>query len=269
MVLVNGVFTDAISVNDRGFNYGDGLFTTLLVRGGVPLLWSAHGERLQQGCERLAIELPDLLLLRDEVAQVADGRDRVVKIVITRGSGGRGYGTVGVIGPNRVVSAHPLPAHRLQWRQQGVKLALLQQPLGHQPLLAGLKTLNRLEQVLQRLEVNRSDADEGICVDDQGRLVEATAANLWWRAGGQWFTPTLDRCGVVGVMRQFLLERLTADGYSVSQVAAPASALEGADEIMLTNCTFGLVPVRQYQQRHFECWPETSRLQQQLAEVML
>lgn len=268
MVLVNGMPLDQIGISDRGFNYGDGLFTTLVCRGGVPLLWSSHGARLVSGCQRLAISPPDLSLLRAEVEQLAGADDCVIKLVISRGYGGRGYATAGVGSPNRVVSRHPLPAQRQQWRQQGVVVTLLEQPLGSQPLLAGLKSLNRLEQVLLRQAVVDAGADEGICMDEHGMLVEATAANLWWRHQGHWYTPTLDRCGVSGVMRQLLLDTLAARGEPARQVRASAMALDEAEELMLTNTTFGLVPVRRYQRREFSSWPAIRRLQQEFAEVM-
>lgn len=268
MVLVNGMPTEQIGISDRGFNYGDGLFTTLVCRGGIPLLWSSHGARLVSGCQRLAISPPDLSLLRAEVEQLAGADDCVIKIVISRGYGGRGYATAGVSSPNRVVSRHPLPTQRQQWRQQGIVVTLLEQPLGTQPLLAGLKSLNRLEQVLLRQAAVAAGADEGICVDEQGMLVEATAANLWWRHQGIWHTPLLDRCGVSGVMRQLLLDTFAARGETVRQVKASPVVLDEAEELMLTNTTFGLVPVRRYQQREFVCWPAVSQLQQEFAEVM-
>ncbi|MBQ1783325.1 MAG: aminodeoxychorismate lyase [Gammaproteobacteria bacterium] len=268
MVLVNGQPLDQIGISDRGFNYGDGLFTTLVCRAGVPLLWSSHVERLTSGCQRLAITAPDLTLIRAEVEQLAAGDDCIIKVVISRGYGGRGYAIAGVGAPNRVLSRHPLPAHRQQWRQQGIVTVLLPQPLGSQPLLAGLKSLNRLEQVLLRQAAVSAGADEGICVDDAGMLVEATAANLWWRANGIWHTPSLERCGVSGVMRQLLLDTFAARGQAVRQLCVAATALDEADELMLTNTTFGLVPVRRYQQREFTGWPAISHLQQELAEVM-
>ncbi len=268
MVLVNGQPLDQIGISDRGFNYGDGLFTTLVCRAGVPLLWSSHVERLASGCQRLVIPAPDLTLIRAEVEQLAAGDDCIIKVVISRGYGGRGYAIAGVGAPNRVLSRHPLPGHRQQWRQQGMVATLLNQPLGSQPLLAGLKSLNRLEQVLLRQAAVSAGADEGICVDEQGMLVEATAANLWWRHRGIWHTPLLDRCGVSGVMRQLLLDTFAARGETVRQLRVAASALDEAEELMLTNTTFGLVPVRRYQRREFASWPAIRRLQQEFAEVM-
>ena len=195
--------------------------------------------------------------------------DCIAKIILTRGSGGRGYGCNGVLGPNRVISTHPLPQHRQQWREQGVRLATLGGRLGTQPLLAGLKSLNRLEQVLLRREVEALGVDEGLCLDSEGMLIEATAANLWWRCGDAWFTPSLVRCGVAGVMRQHLLQLFDAQGVRVHSGLSERALLDDADEIALSNCTFGLVPVREFDGRLLPTMRVTRQLQQQLAEVMI
>lgn len=269
MVLINGESANLLMVSDRGFNYGDGLFTTLACRAGQPLLWPLHVERLQRGCERLRFALPPVALLLAEVQQLAAGTDCIVKIVLTRGSGGRGYACRDVQGPNRVLSAHPLPVHRQQWREQGVRVATLAGRLGSQPLLAGLKSLNRLEQVLLRQEAETRALDEGLCLDDEGYLVEATAANLWWRSGQRWFTPELGRCGVAGVMRQHLLRYFSAQDIEVQCLRPERALLDAADEIALSNCTFGLVPVRELDGRELPAATGVAQLQQQLADLLI
>lgn len=269
MVLVNGELGPLLAVTDRGFNYGDGLFTTLCCRAGQPLLWPLHVARLTQGCARLGFAMVDDGLLLAELQSLAAGSDCIIKIILTRGSGGRGYGCSGVLGPNRVVSCHPLPAQRQQWREQGLRLATLSGRLGSQPLLAGLKSLNRLEQVLLRREVAALAVDEGLCLDAEGYLVEATAANLWWRQGERWFTPELSHCGVAGVMRQRLLQLFAEQGVSVDCLRPVRALLDDADEIALSNCTFGLVPVRELDGRLLPPAHATRQLQQQLAEVMI
>ena len=265
MVLINGSATTALTVTDRAIQYGDGLFTTLAVSRGVPLLWSLHLARLHQGVERLRLPAFDDELLRDEVGLVAAGTDCIVKIILSRGPGGRGYGTNGSGPLTRIVTVHPLPAHRQQWRDQGIHMQTLALRMGHQPLLAGLKSLNRLEQVLARQEVEERGVDEGLCLDLQQRVVEATAANLWWYAGGHWHTPALHRCGVAGVMRALLLERL---GPKLTKDARRATVVE-AEEVMVTNAVFGVVPVRQLDERRWQHWPQTAQLQGQLASVMI
>lgn len=216
--------------NDRGLHYGDGLFETVrVVRGRAPL-WPWHLERLQAGCGRLALPVPDparMWRCAQRAARAFD--DATIKLIWTAGIGPRGYARPAPPQPRLLVQAGPAPranAGGLRVRWCATQLAL-------QPALAGLKHLNRLEQVLARAEW-RDEFDEGLMLDTQGRVVAATAGNLFARIDGRWCTPPLDRCGVAGVARRWLLARLDAQERRLS----PAE-VEAAQALLLCNAVRG------------------------------
>lgn len=241
-VWVNGLFTSLVEATDRGFQYGDGLFETFLVQHGIPVFWRAHLERLQEGCVRLGLPVldPDLLRREAEVACVAS--QGVLKLVVTRGVGGRGYTPPAQAEPTRVFSFHPLPAD-LEEIKQGVRVRWCRTRLGINPALAGIKHCNRLEQVLARGEWNDPCVYEGLLCDAEGFLVEGTMTNLFWYRKRTLYTPKLDRCGVAGIARAWVLRRADEWGLAVQEVRARPAALEEAEEVFLTNSVIGLVPV--------------------------
>jgi len=180
MFLINGAESETLAVNDRGVQFGDGCFTTArILRGQVQLL-SAHLARLQTTCEKLFIPYDDWALLAQEMARLAQPhQDGVLKVIITRGAGGRGYSAAGCVNPTRILSVSPRPAHYLRWREEGISLSLSPVRLGRNPSLAGLKHLNRLEQVLIRSHLEQTDADEALVLDSDGWLTECCAANVF------------------------------------------------------------------------------------------
>ncbi|MBS9402133.1 aminodeoxychorismate lyase [Halomonas sp. TRM85114] len=223
-------------LDDRGAAYGDGLFETVLLRDGEPQLWDAHLGRLAKGCEVLAIPLPARAALEEPLAAAGKGL-QVLKLMLTRGSGGRGY----------QLPAKPEP--RLRWRlapfvpmsdhwASGVRIRHCALRLGIQPTLAGLKHLNRLENVLARAEWSTPKVAEGVLCDAEGRLVEATCMNLFWQRHGRLETPRLDRCGVAGTLREALRQRV-----SLHEVESDPAVLENAEAVWLGNSLQGLWPV--------------------------
>ncbi|MFP4263430.1 MAG: aminodeoxychorismate lyase [Halomonas sp.] len=223
-------------LDDRGAAYGDGLFETLLVRDGRPLLWDEHLARLARGCHALGIPMPPEHDLAASLAEAGPGLE-VLKLTLTRGSGGRGYRP----------PAAPIP--RLRWQlaafapdagrwRDGVRVRLCRLRLGLQPALAGLKHLNRLENVLARGEWQDDAIAEGVLEDAEGRLVEATAMNLFWRRNGRLETPRLSRCGVAGTLREALMGRLP-----LHEVDAGVEALPQAEAVWLGNSVQGVWPV--------------------------
>ncbi len=191
---------------DRACQFGDGLFETLAVVDGRPCLWDFHIERLHLGCDRLGLPWPDPALLFDEACRVARGCARgVLKILYSAGRSPRGYARVADVRPSRWLQCSDWPTHGLLAHQRPLRLRTCALRLAHQPALAGIKHLNRLEQVLARAELP-VDADEGLLRDAEGRAVEAIAANLLVYIDGAWLTPPLDGCGVAGTVRRLLLE---------------------------------------------------------------
>ena len=261
-ILINGVEADCLDALDRGLQYGDGLFETLRIRAGRPCLWPAHLARLTQGCARLGIPMPAEGLLRREADQLcAGGGDGVLKIVLTRGSGGRGYRPPQVPEPTRLLAVFPAPDHPPENRTQGVTVRICDTRLGLNPALAGLKHLNRLEQVLARAEWDDPDIAEGLMQDIEGNIIEGTMSNLFVVQAGHLRTPELSRCGVAGVMRARVMAEAGALGIPVEEGRLGLDDLTGADELFLTNSVIGLWPVRRLQGRDYAApGPVTARL---------
>lgn len=225
-----------VPFDDRGLAYGDGLFETVLVRDGQPLLWDYHLARLQRGCAALGITAPDAELLASLPAEAGSGL-AVLKVIVTRGSGGRGYQPPAQPEPRLRWQLSAFEPRREHW-QRGVAVRHCRLRLAEQPALAGVKHLNRLENVLARREWSSPGIAEGLLSSVGGRLVEATGMNLFWRRNGHWQTPRLERCGVAGTLRAALLERLAID-----EVELEPAALETVEGLCLGNSVQGLWPV--------------------------
>lgn len=254
-----------MAATDRGLAFGDGVFRTLAVRGGRPLNWTWHCRRLRADCGLLRLAMPDEALVAREIAQVAPG-DATVKVIVTRGAGGRGYGaqTAGV--PTRVVAAFPAATYDPAHAREGVRVRRCELVLSQQPALAGAKTLNRLENVLARSEWDDPAIAEGLLADADGRVVEGTMSNLFVVRAGRVATPDLARCGVVGAQRERVRELLGRAAIEVEVTGLRWDALEEADEIFLTNSLIGAWPVARLEDRRWMPGPITRRVQGLIAE---
>ncbi|HGF0771022.1 TPA: aminodeoxychorismate lyase [Kluyvera georgiana] len=252
MFLINGVEQHTLAVNDRAAQFGDGCFTTARVVNGRVQMLAAHLGRLKQACQRLSLTFDEWARLEQEMQQLARQQfDGVLKAIISRGPGGRGYSASGCNSPTRIVSTAAAPAHYAEWKGRGVTLALSPVPLGRNPYLAGIKHLNRLEQVLIRSHLEQTNADEALVLDSDGWLTECCAANLFWRCGRDVYTPRLDQAGVNGIMRQFIIAQLAPTAYRVVEVNAPLSALEQADEVLICNALMPVIPVQRFADLHW------------------
>lgn len=264
-LLVDGRRAVAVAAADRGLAYGDGLFETLRsVQGRFPL-WPLHRQRLARGGRRLALALPDPAVILRELECVAAGGDGVVKLILTRGDG-RGYrpqsGAV-----RRIVQRWPLPPLAPETRARGLRLRWCRLRLATQPALAGIKHLNRLEQVLARGEWRDAAIDEGLCRDDQGHVVCATAANVFAVIDGVLVTPLLDRCGVAGVARAWLLRAARRQRIAVQERRLHPDELDAAQEVFLSNAVRGVMPVRALGRRRWQPGPVARALGYTLAAV--
>lgn len=252
MFLINGTEQQTLPATDRATQFGDGCFTTARIIDGQIQFLPAHLQRLQHACERLFIPFTDGAVLEQEIKTLAAAKaDGVVKVIISRGAGGRGYSTANCNAPTRMLSVSARPAHYARWQQEGITLALSPVRLGRNPLLAGLKHLNRLEQVLIRTSLEQTDADEALVLDSDGWLTECCAANLFWRQGSDVFTPRLDQAGVDGIMRQYCLRQLATSGFNVVEVNAQHDVLRHADEVLICNALMPVIPVRQWADCHW------------------
>lgn len=252
----------AIPVDDRALAYGDGLFETMRAcRGELPW-WDAHWSRLERGAARLQLPLPSPARVRTEARQLLDGRDGVLKLLLSRGSGGRGYAPPPAPEPMWILSRHPLPPAP---PTDGLVVRWCDTRLARQPALAGIKHCNRLEQVLARAEWQLpadGDADEGLMRSTHGDVVCAIAANLFVLHGQRWRTPSVDRCGVAGVCRQWVLDR-----FEVEQACLSVADIETADAVVLTNAVRGILPVARLGSRCWAAHPNVGEWQRCLAEA--
>ena len=244
---VDGVPGDAVPADDRGLAFGDGLFETMTVHGGLVRFLDRHLARLVHGCARLSIPSPDVDALRAQVGTAAAGVDRaVVKLVVTRGSSSRGYDLPAEVTPRCIVSLNPMPAIDPARYRRGIDLGVCRTRLGRCRRVAGLKSLNRLEQVLGRDEVTRRGLDEAVMLDDADAVIEATAANVFVVGARGVVTPDLSECGVRGVMREVVIDTLDQLSVECRVMRVSLSDLADAHEIWLTNAVFGVTPVARF-----------------------
>jgi len=245
-LLINGAKTDCISVLDRGIQYGDGLFETIAVIDGRFCLWERHIQRLRQGCERLGIVMPDVKeLLAEASAVIQDKQKGVVKIIVTRGTGGRGYRSPADSQPSRIIYYSPWPDYPKSYWAEGVSLYVCETCLGINPALAQIKHLNRLEQVLARSEWSDPAIFEGIMLDSDGHVIEGTMSNIFLLENNVLTTPDLKRSGVAGVMRGLIIELACTLNISVVVKDISLDDVKNADAMFISNSLVRILPVRE------------------------
>jgi 4-amino-4-deoxychorismate lyase len=250
---VNGEDSQTASLLDRGLAYGDGLFETLLYESGHVRLLDLHLSRLQAGAKKLRIqfaidtlqgELQGFVHQAREEGLVSDADKAVLKIILSRGVGGRGYRFPEKVSTQRSILLFDHPAYPLRHRKEGIQIRLCKTPVSVNPALAGLKHLNRLDNVMARSEWDCSDIQEGLMLDEQGAIIEGTMSNVFIVRDSVLITPSLKRAGVAGVMRAHLLdmarkhkvETCISESVSVQQ-------LYDADEVFVCNSVLGVWPV--------------------------
>lgn len=262
-LLLDGKAEAAVSPFDRGLLYGDGLFETIRFVAGKAPLWARHMQRLRHGCERLHLPAVDVAQLQSEALSVIAGMaEAVVRVTITRGIGERGYRPPAHPQPTRLVAAFTPPPSPPEDYRDGVTARLCTLRLASQPVLAGLKHLNRLEQILARAEWNDPAVFEGLLCDDAGRVISATMANLFAVIDGVLVTPALDRCGVAGVARAEILARGDAQVRDL-----PLDLLWQAQELFLSSSVRGILPLRTVGETAFATGPYTRALQQHWCDL--
>jgi 4-amino-4-deoxychorismate lyase len=243
--LIDGIEADRLPIDDRGLQFGDGLFETIAVHNGGLCLWLRHFERLRRGAEHLGIPHPTQDLLLYECLRLINGESEgVVKVILTRGSGGRGYGVPERPRPSRILALHSWPNYPSDWGKEGISATLCRTPLGQSPTLAGLKHLNRLEQVMGRAEWRDTQIAEGLMHDVRGRVIGGTMSNLFLVSGGRLLTPRIDTCGVAGTVRDLVLRMAGSFGIDVLERDLFSADLNAADGLFLTNALIGIWPVR-------------------------
>jgi len=235
-------------VDDRSSQFGEGLFETMRTdsRGSLPL-WSWHRQRLQEGCERLHFPETALVDVETSLQQLTLPTSAGVKLLVSRGSSRQGYGYQRDGHVNLRWSAFVAPEWRVRQQPQGLCIGVNPVCLSPQPLLAGLKHTNRLEQVLARGAFEPGWDESLMRLQQSDQVVEGTMSNLIWLEKGQALTPRVDQAGVNGVIRRWLMSQ-----HVMTEAECTLARLKAADGVILTNSIMGLVPVSQLEQTGFD-----------------
>lgn len=272
MFWVNGEQQQTIALGDRSFQYGDGCFTTMLVVAGQIQYWRYHQQRLENCLNALAIQHPDWVSVKQWLEIAIESVPSTVvksgiKLHISRGVGGRGYSTGGFSTPNITISTFDFPAHYEEWQRNGIALGVCETRLGLNPLLAGHKHNNRLEQILTKSELESHGFADGVVLDLNGHITETSMANLFWLKEGTLFTPKLDLAGVAGVMRRHTIALADEAGTTVKQGYYTMPELLAADEVFITNSILGIAPVCAIGGQKFPLGIITQSLQERVLSV--
>jgi 4-amino-4-deoxychorismate lyase len=247
--LINGDFKQTISPLDRGFTYGDGVFRTLVMRSGLPVAWPLQYQKLVADCAAIGIVCPNAELLMNDFVQLFSMEDiesnklAVVKIIITRGEGERGYKPPAVTAPTRVVIKSAMPSYVKEYYSTGVDLYVCNTRLEAQVKLAGVKHLNRLENVLARMEWRDESLFDGLLLDQKGNVIECTMSNIFARFDNVLVTPDLSQCGVAGITRQRIFELASVVNLTVDVAELSFARLLQADEVIICNSLYGVFQV--------------------------
>lgn len=247
--LINGSFEQAISALDRGFSYGDGVFRTMRVHNGLPVNWPFHYQKLVADCAVIGIVCPSAELLMSDFQKLfeqelfLEDSHQVAKIIITRGEGERGYAPPVITVPTRVLIKSNFPHYSTAHSQQGVQLHVCDTKLAAQPKLAGIKHLNRLENVIARMEWRDEAIFDGLMMNQANQVIECTMSNIFVRFGNQLITPDLSQCGVAGITRQRILGLGLVLGLTISIQEISFEQLQDADEVIVCNSLYGAFQV--------------------------
>jgi 4-amino-4-deoxychorismate lyase len=250
---------------DRGLAYGDGLFETMAASDGRIRWLDYHFERLERGCRRLAIDAPDRGLIRAEILAHCPGSGRaIVKLIVTRGPGERGYRPPETPKTTRVLGFSAWPEYPRSHYTDGIRVRVCAFRLGVSPALADLKHLCRLEQVLAQIELRGHDVEQGLLLDTTDRIVGGSSSNVFAVRGTELVTPAVTRNGIAGVMRRVVLETAPRVGLVAREADLTLGDLNEADELFMTNALIGIWPVARLDERAFARGPATVRLMQHL-----
>ncbi|MBE8167486.1 MAG: aminodeoxychorismate lyase [Shewanella sp.] len=272
---INGQQGTLVNTYNRGLTYGDGVFATMRVddRGSIQF-FNTHCVRLEQASHRLKFRNGSSFWtlspsLKSQLIKLAKSNpNRGIKFLLTRGEGGRGYSPSSDPTYTEIITLFDLPVHYCYWQSHGIALAMSDVKLAKQPLLAGIKHLNRLEQVLIKSTVLPKGFDDWLALDQNEKVAESSMANIFALIDDVWCTPEMTNCGVSGVMREQMLKALPKMNYSVSITELSLTQLFNAKHVFITNSIFGIVGINQIEQQHFEAWDGVGHLQKILGVAL-
>ncbi|GLS84645.1 aminodeoxychorismate lyase [Paraferrimonas haliotis] len=248
---------EALSLADRGLAYGDGFYTTMRLNDGVIEAWSLHQRRLLDAALMMGMATrltfaewfqPHKQFIESKALALQQG---VIKVMVTRGHGGRGYAPPMQAQLQCIVSHHQVPQHYNHWREQGVALRVHAMTLSRHTMLAGVKHLNRIEQVMLKHNHNGAGDDYVVC-DDSGKLVCGSAANLFFAKGRRLVTPALGRSGIAGITRLQIMQAMVAQGYQVIATELSVTDINAFDGAIMCNALMGVVAINSIDQVRFD-----------------
>lgn len=252
ITIVNGTEQGSISVFDRGLAYGDGIFETMLsIDGRIPL-WHRHQQRLQDSLQRLAIPEIDMVAILALISPYLKANaEQIIKLIVTRGSSARGYSIPEQAHPTTIIYISERDNESRNVTKDAARLDFCSTTLGYQPLLAGIKHLNRLEQVMARKEVQEAGLDEGLMCGLQGEIIEATAHNIFAVQNNILYTPELNQAGVAGIMRSEVIRQAEILNIPLRITKLERDFILAADELFLCNSIHGIWPVCELGRQHY------------------
>lgn len=258
--LVNGSLNGGISALDRGLAYGDGVFRTIKIVEGMPLHWPLHYQKLLEDCSAVGIVCPDADIFMSDFSQLFEANEAaaVAKIIVTRGESERGYKPSPIASPMRIMIKSSLPEYPASHFSEGVHLFVCETTLGHQPKLAGIKHLNRMENVLARMEWSEPELADGIMLDINGHVIECTAANIFARFDDVLVTPKLNLCGVAGITRNQIVSRVGALNLKIKIEEIDLQKLLTANEVVICNSLYGVWQVQSIRNKTTKTWSKQS-----------
>lgn len=251
--IINGEISNQINIHDRGLQYGDGLFETIALSNNKLLLWYDHLQRLNRGCKILGLPLVDEQQWLDDIQALnIKQSNAVIKLILTRGQGGRGYRPPGEPLVTRIVSFYNWPDYPEVFHTRGITCVFCKTNASINTTLAGIKHLNRLENVLARNEWQDEGIYEGFMLDNDGHVIEGTMSNIFAVSNNVVYTPDLCRCGVKGVVRNNIIKLANNLNIEVNEIELTKELLLNMDEIFVTNSVIGIFPVKQLNKIEFK-----------------
>ena len=262
--LINGKFKDSISVYDRGLSYGDGFFETMLwdsfennnkVNIGVEF-WLRHLRRIKAGCKLMQINLPSDDKIIEErnlilKASFKEQKSGLLKMIITRGVGGRGYKFEKNMTPTTIFLSFPKPKVEKKYIKSGVVVKICKTQLSKNTNLFGYKHLNRLDSVLARSEWEDNKIFEGIFLDSRKNILEGTMTNIFFVHKKTLITPPIIDSGINGVMRQVVLDNAKFFFDKVVIQKINLRDIEKFEQMFLTNSVLKVIPVSRFEKKKF------------------
>ena len=277
--LINGKFGDKISVFDRGLSYGDGFFETMIWKKTnnqdvfFVEFWRRHLKRLSNGCKMLDINLPPEIILEkytDKIIKRAiklGYHSGVLKIIVTRGSGGRGYKYEENMIPTIILIISAMPIYSEKNLLKGVNVKFCKTKMSNNINIAGFKHLNRLDSVLARSEWTKKEIFEGLITDSQNNVIEGTMTNIFTLTNNILYTPIINEIGIKGIMREIVIEKFGNYFRDIVQCELSKEQLLNSESVFLTNSVVKIVPVRNIQGKIFRIDERIKKLMKSINSI--